>query len=195
MDFSRPFRALTPTLDGPVLRALARVDTPMTRRQLTELVEDASEAGVRKVLGRLAGQGVVIEARIGAQFTYVANRDHLMWPAVEVVMSARRRLEEAIRERVSRWEIKPISVEIFGSYATGAADAESDIDVMVVRPAVDDDGLEHWYQQVDDLRLLVERWTGNSCEMLNVDQPTLEDMLDNGEPVLASPTISIFGAR
>jgi hypothetical protein len=100
MDFSQPFRVLTPTLDGPVIRVLARTTHPMTRQQVTELIGDASEAGVRKVLRRLADQGMVIEQRIGGRYIYVGNREHILWPAVEVLMSAADRLDAAIREHV-----------------------------------------------------------------------------------------------
>src|SRR5665811_1674142 len=78
VDFSQPFRAVTPTLDGPVLRVLARTTHPMTRQQVADLLGEASEAGVRKVLRRLAEQGVVIEQRIGTHYTYVGNRERIL---------------------------------------------------------------------------------------------------------------------
>jgi len=74
VDFSQPFRAVTPTLDGSVPRVLARTTHPLTRQQVADLVGKASEAGVRKVLRRLAQQGVVIEQRTGRQYPYVGNR-------------------------------------------------------------------------------------------------------------------------
>ena len=53
----------------------------MTRQQVADLIGEASEAGVRKVLRRLAEQGVVIEQRIGRYYTYVGNCEHILWPA------------------------------------------------------------------------------------------------------------------
>ncbi len=47
----------------------------MTCQQIADLIGDASEAGVRKVLRRLAEQGLVIEQRVGRQYTYVGKSD------------------------------------------------------------------------------------------------------------------------
>ena len=193
MDFSRPFLALTPTLDGPVLRVLARTTQPMTRRQVTDLVGEASEAGVRKVLKRLSEQGVVIEQRIGTQYTYVGNREHLLWPVVDLVVNVADRLDARIREHVESWEIEALSVELFGSVAAGTSTAESDVDLMVYRQHLDENQLEVWDSQIVELRMAVERWTGNPCEILEVDPPTLVEMAAENEPVLKAPRVPISG--
>lgn len=195
MDFSQPFRTLTPTLDGPVLRVLAKSKTSMTRRQVTDLVNRASEAGVRKVLSRLAEQGIVIEERIGSNYTYAANREHIMWPAVEIIMDSHNRLEEKIREYVEAWTIQPFSVELFGSVAAGTSSSESDIDVMIYRPHIDDESALCWDEQVADLSSQVERWTGNVCEVLEIDPPALVEMSSNKEAVLSSPSRPLVGVR
>jgi len=195
MDFSRPFRALTPTLDGPVLRVLAKSTSPMTRRQVTDLVDRASEAGVRKVLNRLAEQGIVIEERIGSNYTYAANREHIMWPAVEIIMDSHNRLEEKIREYVESWTIQPFSVELFGSVAAGTSTSESDIDVMIYRPHIGDESALCWDEQVADLSAQVERWTGNVCEVLEIDPPALVEMTSNKESALLSPSRPLVGVR
>jgi len=193
VDFSQPFRAVTPTLDGPVLRVLARTTQPMTRQQVADLIGVASEAGVRKVLRRLAEQGVVIEQRIGTHYSYVGNREHILWPAVEVFMSAADRLDTTIREHVEAWEVPALSVELFGSVAAGTSTADSDIDLMVYRPSLTEDQVELWDGQVAELRVAVERWTGNACEVLEIDPRTLVEMAAEDEPVLKSPRVPISG--
>jgi len=193
VDFSQPFRALTPTLDGPVLRVLARTTHPMTRQQVADLIGEASEAGVRKVLRRLAAQGVVIEQRIGTHYTYVGNREHIMWPAVEVFMSAADRLDSTIRKHVEAWEVPALSVELFGSVAAGTSTGDSDIDLMVYRPSLTEDQVELWDRQVALLRMAVERWTGNACEILEIDPRTLVEMAAEEEPVLKAARVPISG--
>src|SRR5450631_174313 len=193
MDFSQPFRAVTPTLDGPVLRVLARTTQPMIRQQVADLIGEASEAGVRKVLRRLAEQGVVIEQRIGTRYSYVGNREHILWPAVEVFMSAADRLDTTIREHVEAWEVPALSVELFGSVAAGTATADSDIDLMVYRRSLTEDQVELWDGQVAELRVAVERWTGNACEVLEIDPRTLVEMAAEDEPVLKAPRVPISG--
>jgi predicted nucleotidyltransferase len=184
---------VTPTLDGPVLRVLARTTQPMTRQQVADLVGEASEAGVRKVLRRLAEQGVVIEQRIGTHYSYVGNREHILWPAVEVFMSAADRLDTTIREHVEAWEVPALSVELFGSVAAGTSTADSDIDLMVYRPSLTEDQVELWDSQVAELRMAVERWTGNACEVLEIDPRTLVEMAAEEEPVLKAPRVPISG--
>jgi len=193
VDFSQPFRAVTPTLDGPVLRVLARTTQPMTRQQVADLIGVASEAGVRKVLRRLSEQGVVIEQRIGTHYSYVGNREHILWPAVEVFMSAADRLDTTIREHVEAWEVPALSVELFGSVAAGTSTADSDIDLMVYRPSLTEDQVELWDGQVAELRVAVQRWTGNACEVLEIDPRTLVEMAAEDEPVLKAPRVPISG--
>lgn len=193
VDFSQPFRAMTPTLDGPVLRVLARTTQSLTRQQVADLIGEASEAGVRKVLRRLAEQGVVIEQRIGRHYTYVGNREHILWPAVEVFMSAADRLDTTIRRHVEAWEVPALSVELFGSVAAGTSTADSDVDLMVYRPSLTDDQMALWDGQVAELRMAVERWTGNSCEILEIDARTLVEMAAEDEPVLKTPRVPISG--
>jgi len=195
VDFSQPFRALTPTLDGPVLRALAGSQAALTRTQVLRLLDDGSEAGVRKVLKRLVDQGVVIEEHVGTRFTYRANREHILWPAVEILTSAHDRLDERIRARVAEWKIQPLSVELFGSVAAGQSTSESDIDLMIVSPYLDKEADETWEQQLDDLRDSVQRWTGNVCEILVLDPPQLVEAKANGEPALDSTRVSLAGDR
>lgn len=66
----RPLAVVTPTLDGGVLAALARADEPFTTGQLHRILTGASEDGIRRVLRRLAGQGVVTAVRVGNAYTY-----------------------------------------------------------------------------------------------------------------------------
>lgn len=195
MDFSRPYRALIPTLDGPVLRAVAGSEGALTRPQILALANEGSEAGVRKVLNRLVEQGVVIEQRVGSFYTYQANRDHLTWPAVEILVSAHDRLDDRIKRLVGEWKIQPLSVELFGSVATGESTSASDIDLMVVSPHIEDDQAEPWDLQIDDLRNAVERWTGNTCEVLVMDPLELVRAKANGEPTLDSKRVSLAGDR
>lgn len=193
VDFSQPFRAVTPTLDGPVLRVLARTTQPMTRQQVAHLVGEASESGVRKVLRRLAEQGLVVEQRIGTQYMYVANREHILWPAVEVVMNAAEHLDAKIRAHVETWQVPALSVELFGSVAAGTSTAESDVDLMIYRPHLADDEVDSWDAQVTELRMAVERWTGNPCEILEIDPPKLVEMTADDEPILRGPRVPISG--
>ncbi len=195
MDFSNPFRVVTPTLDGPVLHALSGSDAALTRAQIHRLSKSGSDAGVRKVLKRLVGQGIVVEEHVGSRFTYRANREHLLWPAVEAFASAHELLDERIQTEVATWSIPPMSVELFGSVATGRSTGESDVDLMIVSPHLTVDDEDAWDAQVDSLRDAVLRWTGNVCEILVMDPPQLVEAKANDEPSIRSERVSLAGDR
>ncbi|MFT4187989.1 MAG: nucleotidyltransferase domain-containing protein [Aeromicrobium sp.] len=184
MDFSAPYRVISPTLEGPILRALAGVNGSLTRSQIVALVEDASEAGVRKAIGRLVTQGIVIEERIGSRYTYHVNRDHLLWPSVEGLFAARELLRERVAELVRGWEIQPVSVDLFGSVAQGVSDEESDVDVMVVSPELGEDRQEVWDRQMDDLHDRITLWTGNACDVVVMDPEELAHARAKDAPIL-----------
>ncbi|MHB2022681.1 MAG: nucleotidyltransferase domain-containing protein [Mycobacteriales bacterium] len=134
-----------------------------------------SEAGVRKVLGRLVEQGLVHVSEAGASLLYVANRDHVAWPAAEWLATLRRLLFDRIAAAITGWEIKPMHASVFGSTARGDGDTRSDIDLFVIRPARTAEDSEPWASQIDHLRDAVAKWTGNPCQVFQLDMNRLAE--------------------
>jgi UTP:GlnB (protein PII) uridylyltransferase len=62
----------------------------------------------------------------------------------------------------------PVSVIVFGSFARREADAGSDIDVVVIRPAEVDADDDEWSASLEAWRRDVRRLTGNPVEVLEV---------------------------
>jgi predicted nucleotidyltransferase len=146
-----------------------------------------SEAGVRKVLGRLETHGLVHATRSGQALVYVANRDHLAWPAVAALTRIREALLDRLRVELRSWPLKPISAALFGSAARGDGTVGSDIDVLIVRPngmnaEVDD---EQWQRQLDELREHATAWTGNQCQIYELDSDELAAHVRHGERIVA----------
>lgn len=193
MDFSAPYRIITPTLDGPVLRALAGVETPLTRGQVVSLVRDASEAGVRKVLARLVAQGIVIEDRIGSRYTYHANREHLLWPSVAGIFAARDLLAERVRALTAGWDVPVVSAELFGSVADGTAAEDSDVDVLILRFPLESGDQHTWDRQIDELHDHVARWTGNACDVAVLGLDELVAAYRARDPLLEWTTYHLAG--
>jgi predicted nucleotidyltransferase len=193
MDFSAPYKVITPTLEGPILRALAGVETTLTRTQILNLVEGKSEAGVRKALARLVEQGIVTEERVGSRYSYYVNREHLLWPSVEGLLRAGQLLQERVEELTSVWEVPPLSVELFGSVADGSSDTASDVDILVVRRALDAGEREVWERQIEDLTDQVARWTGNGCDVVVLSPEELAAADERREPILRSPRSQLAG--
>jgi predicted nucleotidyltransferase len=183
MDIRHPLGVVTPTLDGDVLTRLAQAEAAFTPGQLQRLLPDASVAGIRRVLNRLAREGVVTATRAGsAAFVYSLNREHLAANAVIDLAHLSTTLRARLGDMLGTWAHPPVYAALFGSWARGDASTESDIDVFLVRPGeVDDD---RWFEQVASLEEQLSRWTGNDARTYVIDQPHLETM--RSEPVLAS---------
>lgn len=202
MDLTSPARSVIPSLDADVLVALAGITMPMTGRQISRLVEAKSHSGVGRVLERLRSQGVVNATAAGRANLYTLNREHVAFPAIEALTNLREKLFNRMSNAVSTWKIPPISVAIFGSAARGDGNIDSDIDILIVRPAeLYAPGLknskgspelaaeklsEMWDSQLTEFSQLTYLCSGNRASLMQVTKPQLESMVARGEPMAAS---------
>lgn len=168
MDVNHPLRVVTPTVDGDVLAVLALADAKFTAPRLHELIGAHSESGVRKVLDRLVGQGIVDVEMLGRTSVYALNHQHITAPHIVGLARTRAVLLSRMREAIGAWRPAPAYVALFGSAARGGMRADSDLDLFVVRP--DDVGADdpRWSDQLATLRELVARWTGNELRSIEL---------------------------
>ena len=181
MDFRRPLRVVTPTLDGDVLAVLAAADVELTGRELHRLVRHGSEMGVRKAADRLVEQGIVRRTRVGRAHLYRLNREHIAAPGVEGLATIREQLITQLRGEFGRWRPAPVVAMLFGSVARAEAGLGSDLDVLIVRPATVDPDDAGWRDRVARFEELATRWTGNDTRVLEYDEKELRDA--TAEPV------------
>jgi predicted nucleotidyltransferase len=185
MDVAHPVRTAIPTLDGRVLEVLAGTTAPLSTSEIHRLCGDGSYAGVRLVLLRLAEQGVAIaDARRSATY-FVANREHLAWPAIEILTGLRAALLDGLRVRIAAWTVPPIHASLFGSAARADGDAASDIDILFVRSgdiAAADEAI--WETQIAELREWVHAATGNRCGPFSITLGRLDEHLAARDPLV-----------
>jgi predicted nucleotidyltransferase len=193
MELNHPLATVTPTLDGDVLALLAQHEVTFTTGQLHRVLSQYSEEGIRKVLTRLTRQGVVHSERVGNAFSYQLNRDHLAAGPIIELAHLRRTLLRLIEKRLESWSYRPEYAAVFGSAARGTMTADSDLDLLLVRP--DDTPLDIWEEQVDTLSADVTRWTGNDARPLEYtlselaaarSEPVLRQVLEDGLTVAGS---------
>lgn len=189
MDVSRPYTAVCPTLDGEVLVALAGTTRPLTGREVARLLgRGESHKGVLNVLARLVDQGLVRREEAGNALLYTLNRDHLAFPAVEVLAGMRSELIARLHRAMEEWEVAPAHASLFGSAARGDGDTESDIDLFIVRPAeIGDDDLG-WRSQLNRLASEVEQWCGNHASIVEISTDDLDRLATEQPPVVADLT-------
>jgi Nucleotidyltransferase domain len=196
VDLTDPTRALTPSLDGPVLAVLARTGRPLTVGQIAAEAARGSEIGIRRSVSRLVRQGIVTATQMGRNQVHELNRDHIAAPAAEILAGLRVELWKRLRETLASWDPKPVYACVFGSAARGDGGTDSDIDILFVHPPFPGEGPlrdqskgvlasltefltmadtiaaatrpQAWQPQVDDLHAKVQRWTGNSLQVVDI---------------------------
>jgi predicted nucleotidyltransferase len=188
MHVSQPIRSIVPTVDAPVLLVLAGTTRPLSGRRIAALA-GASHAAVNAVLARLSQAGVVTADRHGNATLYVGNREHLAWPAIEVLTNLRLATLELLRGTVNAWTLPALCAFTFGSFARRDGDKDSDIDIAVIRDpaAFAATGLESeelWAAQLSELRRRVQAGTGNAIQLLDLDTARLSQHVQVRDPIL-----------
>ena len=198
MDLSDPTRTVTSTLDGPVLAVLAAAGRPLTVGEVANQAARGSEIGIRRSLSRLVDQGIVRATLVGRNRVHELNRDHLAAGVADVLAGLRLELWRRLRAELSSWDPPALYACVFGSAARADGNENSDIDLLLVhlplvgeeRPPRSQDGWllqllevmtvtaatkpgvvadpDRWDGQVDRLRGLVQRWTGNSLHVIDL---------------------------
>ncbi|HVB13677.1 MAG TPA: nucleotidyltransferase domain-containing protein [Candidatus Dormibacteraeota bacterium] len=142
-----------------------------------------SQAGVHRVLRRLAEQGIVNSEVSGQTYRYRLNRRHLAAPLIETLAQPLKLLLERLPSSLSNWEAPAICVSVFGSVARGEAGIASDLDILVVRPDSIDEDDPRWREQVDGLAGDATAMTGNEARILEYSAAEAT-RLSTAEPLL-----------
>lgn len=173
MDFRRPLRVITPTLDGDVLAALAAGEIEVSGRELHRLVGHSSEEGVRKAADRLVRQGIVKQRHVGRIRTYALNREHLAAEPVQRLATLRAQLIERMRQRITVWDTPAAAAVLFGSVSRKTASETSDVDLLLVRTRTVDADDDAWREQLERLSRDVTSWTGNDARIIEFGETEL----------------------
>ena len=161
MDLGAPVLDVAPAVRGALLQALARLEQPVTRRQL------AAAAGVAPgnasaVIEELIRAGLVSETAAGRASMVALNRNHLAAGPVLALAGLRGELIRRLRERLSAWP-DLLGAWLFGSVARGDADSDSDVDLLIV---ADDLESRDLHEQLAQLHADVRSWTGNDLQLV-----------------------------
>jgi len=198
MDLGHPLGSITSPLVARALEVLSGTTRQMTGREIGRIIGEGSANGVWKALNRLEEQGLVVADHRSRATYYVANRDHLAWPAVERLARLRMELTERLEYEIGGWSIEPVHASIFGSTARGEADHDSDVDILLIQPdGLDAAEAETWDDQITSLRGAVRRWTGNPCQTFVLDAVRLAEHVRVQDPLVRAwidEGVLLFGA-
>ncbi|MEO6867665.1 MAG: nucleotidyltransferase domain-containing protein [Gaiellales bacterium] len=184
--------AIISKLDGRIFQVLARTTAPLTGARVAALAGNASYPGILTALSRLVQQGTVLVEAAGSAYLYRANREHILWPAIEQAVSAadaalatlKTRMSGLVDEELGTKASREVSLAIFGSVARETSTVESDLDVVVVFPDALDN--ERASRLVDVLSESVRRWTGNQCNVYSVTTSRLRELVAAKDPIVGS---------
>jgi predicted nucleotidyltransferase len=110
-------------------------------RQIARSV-DVSVGSVQRELTTLAGAGLILRAQTGNQVFYRANRDHPVYIELHALLAKTTGVFHQLAEALTPLAEKIQFAFVYGSFARGEENAESDIDLMVVGSVTLDDLLE-----------------------------------------------------
>ena len=165
MDFLRPVEAIVGGAQGRLLAALANVTSPLTLRRLAGLA-GVSPAQASRVMPRLVELGVVERYEVPPASQFLLVRDNVVARSILALADLRIAMLRLMGEEAESISPAPSSVIVFGSFARGEADADSDIDVVVVRPDVVDEDDADWAESLEAWRQRVRVLAGNDVEVI-----------------------------
>jgi len=182
MDFVRPIEAIVPGVQGRVLSVLAETTTDLNMRTIARLA-DVSLAQASRVLARLVELGVVERRDVPPSSLFQLVRQHVAVGPLLALARARDALIGEMGRLAAGLPLVPVSVIVFGSFARGEADVDSDVDAVLVRPAGVGESDELWSESVEQWRASVRRASGNRVEVLEAGSDEVVALLNTRRQV------------
>jgi predicted nucleotidyltransferase len=195
MDLVQPVQAVIPGAQGRILAALAETSAELSLRTIARL-SGVSVAQASRVMPKLVELGMVERREVPPSALFRLVNEHVASRAVLALAGARRTVLKQVGRAAGALAPPPVSVILFGSFARGEAGADSDIDVVVVRPAAVAEENEAWASGLEAWRQQARRITGNRIEIVEVSQREIARLLKGREPLwsdVARDGVAIFG--
>lgn len=182
MDFLHPIEAVIPGVAGRVLSVLSETTAELSLRTVARLAR-VSPAQASRVLPRLVGLGLVERREVPPSALFRLVPEHVAAGPLADLAGARGRLLEEMRRAAAALPVAPAGVIVFGSLARGEADAQSDIDVVMVRPASVLPEDEQWWSSLQQWSDAVRRVSGNRVEVLEIGRDEIPARLAGRQPL------------
>jgi predicted nucleotidyltransferase len=183
VDYRRPVEALVPGVQGRVLGVLARAGADLTMRAVAELA-GVSPQQASVVIGRLVELGVVDRRDVPPASLVRMAPDNVAAQAVVAIASLRRAAFDRLTASAADIQPVPTSLVVFGSFARGEADSESDLDVIAVRPPGLPSDDDRWTDSLGSWTDRATRVVGNPVNLVEASSEELPALLRRDGPSL-----------
>lgn len=169
MDFVRPIEAIVPGAQGRVLAVLAETTAELNLRTIAQLA-GISQAQASRLLPDLVALGVIERREVPPASLFRLVPEHVASRALLALARSTDTVLDEMGRLAGALPQQPVSVIVFGSFSRREAAADSDIDVVVVRPAEVGEDDDAWSASLEAWRRDVRRLTGNPVEVLEVGE-------------------------
>ncbi len=167
MDFVRPIEAVIPGAQGRVLAVLVETTTELNLRTIAQLA-GISQAQASRLLPDLVTLGVVERREVPPSSLFRLVPEHVASRALLTLARPTDTVFDEMGRLAGALPRPPVSVIAFGSFVRREADADSDIDLLVVRPHEVGEDDDEWSDSLEAWRHDIRRLTGNPVELLEV---------------------------
>jgi len=179
MNLGTPLLDVAPAVRGALLQVLARLEQPVTRRQLAAAA-GVSPGNASAVIEDLIRAGLVNGTVAGRSSMVVLNRNHLAAGPLLALAGLRGELIRRLRQRLSQWPGLE-GAWIFGSVVRGDADGESDIDLLIVAHDLQAPDL---HANLAQLQADVRSWTGNDLQLVEHTPESWRELVHSKNPLV-----------
>jgi hypothetical protein len=182
VDYRRPVEALMPDAQGRILGTLARTAEELTLTTLADL-SGVSLAHAARIVPRLVELGVVERRDVQPAVLVRLVPENLAARALVALADLRYTLLGELREGALDLDPAPAHVTLFGSFARGDDDAESDIDVVIVRPLAIGDEDPKWSESIARWEAHTRRMAGNTMNRIEVAEAEVVKLVRSRQPL------------
>ena len=175
-------RSVIPGTQGRILAVLAETTAELNLRTIARLA-DVSPSQASRVLPELVRLGMVERREAPPSALFRLVDENLASKLVQSLSRVRDSTVNELSRQAKEMIPSATSVIVFGSFARGEAVAESDLDVVVVRPSgvAEDDDV--WATALENWRRYAARMTGNRVEVIEVDVDSVGQLLRGRKPL------------
>ena len=128
----RPVEAVIPGATGRLLAALARVEAELPVSTLANIA-GVGRTRASGIIGELSALGIVERREIGRTVMVSLARHSAAGELIDRLAHLGSEVIARLRALATKLEPAPETLLVFGSFARGEADADSDLDVLAVR--------------------------------------------------------------
>ena len=172
MDFRRPVQSVIPGAQGRILAVLAETTAYLNLRTIA-LLAGTSPAQASRILPELVRSGLVERREAPPSVLFRLVDDNFGSRVVRALSRSRETVLFELGSQAETLDPSPVSVIVFGSFARGEAEADSDLDVLFVRPKDMNDDDDRWAAAVEGWRQFARRLTGNRVEVVETSESSV----------------------